>query len=228
MSSAVVLSSGGINSATVLEIALRARRPDPIHMLSFKYDAIHNDRECLASLDLYHYYLDRGENVTWNQIELPDLFKDNNPPFLNATMLSMATTYAVINNGSSVYTGMPIEDLFVSMSDVMYKGSDHKISLRLPLAEMTKADIIKRAHELEVPINLTWSCKQPTRHFPYDESKLTNSALLHCGECPTCKERIAGFQEVSVVDPVPYAIEIDWYPMYKSWPYIGEKQLRAK
>lgn len=229
MLSAVVLSSGGINSATVLEIALRAHRPDTIHMLSFKYGSNHNEQERLASLDLYHYYRDRNEPVTWDQIELPDLFYGERPPLLNTNLLLMAATCAVINDSSYVYTGMhneKLEDLR-SLEEVIDSNSNHTVQLKFPLVEMTKAEVVRRAFDLEVPINLTWSCRQPIRHFPYDKSKLTNSTFIHCGVCLPCVDRINGFDKVSVVDPIPYAIEVEWYPMYKLWPHIGEKQLRA-
>ncbi len=102
MSSAVVLSSGGINSAVVLEIALRAHRPDPIHMLAFEYESKSNERERLASLDLYNYYKERGDNVSWDQITLPDLFNEERPPYLNTNVIMMTITYAIINNIESV------------------------------------------------------------------------------------------------------------------------------
>ena len=228
MSSAVVLSSGGINSAVVLEIALRTHRPDPVHMLSFKYRSKSNDQECLASLDLYHYYLDRGENVTWEQIELPDLFnKDSPSSFLYATMLSVAATYAIINEARYVYTGMLIQDMYEftfnffleSMGDVIYKGSDNKVELRGPVVGLKKADVIKKAYDLEVPLNLAWSCNSP-KVFTDD------SCCRHCGTCSSCKERIGGFDVLRVVDPVDYAVKIEWNTTIL-WPYIGEKQLRA-
>ncbi len=232
MSTAVVLSSGGINSATVLEIALRAHRPDSVHMLSFKHESKSNDQECLASLDLYHYYRDHNENVTWTQVELPDLFytvdSTVNPgrtfiPFLDANLLSMATTIAINKKANYVYTGMggnEENDNLGVMAAAIYAGSSSQISLKFPLLWRTKAEIIKFALKLELPINLTWSCSQPV---PLKD----DSGFIHCGECLKCIDRINGFDEVSVIDPIAYAVGIDWYPMYKSWPHIGEKQLRA-
>ena len=217
MSSAVVLSSGGINSAVVLEIALRTHRPEPIHMLSFKYDALHNEQECLTSLDLYNYHLDKGENITWDQIELPNLFNEDRPPFLDAVMLSMAATYALTNEVRFIYTGMSSLDMLGIFGSV---AIIRKIELKFPALLQGKAEIIKRAYDLEVPINLTWSCKQPV-------ALMDDSGYIQCGECSSCKERIHGFNGIHVVDPMSYAIELIWHSSDKSWPYIGEKQLRA-
>lgn len=216
MSSAVVLSSGGINSATVLEIALRAHRPDTIHMLSFKYESIYNDQETLASLDLYHYYLDRGENIIWDQIELPDLFEGIRPPFLDANLLSMATTYAMIKEATYVYTGMggnEENDNLGVMAAAIYAGSSSKISLKFPLLWRTKAEIINQAYKFEIPINLTWSCSQPVDQ-------------VHCGMCQACIDRIYAFVKLGIIDPMTYAVELDWNTD-TTWPHIGEKQLRA-
>lgn len=249
MSSAVVLTSGGIDSATVLEIALRAHRPDWIHMLSFKYGSKHNDQEGLASLDLYNYYNDRGENVTWQQIELPDLFTGANSalmpddavdmpqlsykqihagegpsptvvPFRNANLLSMATTIALTHEASHVYAGMHGDDahgfaypdctpeFLGSMAAAIYVGSYHKVQLKFPLIWMMKADVIRLAHKYGVPANLTWSCYQPITRF--SDAKPGEPRYVHCGLCPTCIERIDGFKKLGVVDPVDYAITVDF------------------
>lgn len=255
MSSAVVLSSGGIDSATVLEIALRAHRPDCVHMLSFKYGSKHNDREGLASLDLYNYYNNKGENVTWQQIDLPDLFtgagsalmpddatkmpqlsykqihEGEGPsptvvPFRNANLLSMATTIAITHEANYVYAGMHGDDahgfaypdctpeFLGSMAAAIYVGSYHKVQLKFPLIWMMKADVIRLAYKYDVPANLTWSCYQPV---PFSDG----SGHLHCGECPTCIERIDGFKKLRVVDPVPYAQVLNWTGS-EHWPTIGE------
>lgn len=219
MSSAVVLSSGGINSATVLEIALQAHRPDAIHMVSFKYGSNHNEQERLASLDLYHFYRDRNEPVTWDQIELPDLFYGERPPLLNTNLLLMAATCAVINDSSYVYTGMHNERLadLRSLEAVIDSNSNHTVQLKFPLVEMIKGEILKRALALEVPANLTWSCRKPVKQHMLP--------LIHCGICLPCIDRVNGFKRVGYIDPVPYAIELEWYGL-KHWPVLGDVQLR--
>ena len=219
MSSAVVLSSGGINSAVVLEIALRAHRPDTIHMISFEYGSKSNDQERLAALDLYTYYTDRGENITWASLEIAG---PNVEPFIDAILLSRATAYAITKSASYIYTGMLSDDtgeFLESMKDAIFCGSKYKISLKSPVAFSTKAVVIKQAYNLEVPINLTWSCSQPYTF---------NDALppIHCGVCLSCTKRIAGFDALRVVDPIQYAPKIEWN-MTKLWPYMGTAQLRA-
>ena len=58
---------------------------------------------------------------------------------------------------------------------------------------MTKADIIRKGTELGVDFSLTHSCYDPT----------TNG--LACGECDSCRLRLAGFRDAGMTDPIAYA-----------------------
>ncbi len=58
-----------------------------------------------------------------------------------------------------------------------------------PLAAMTKADIVRAARDVGAPIELTWSCYDPT------------PAGRPCGECDSCRLRAKGFAEAGVADP---------------------------
>ncbi len=179
MSSAVVLSSGGIDSATVFEIALRAHRPSMVHMVSFKYGSKHNDQEGLASLDLFNYYNDRGENVTWQQILMPNVFsggssalmgedkiempnltyrqihegKGPSPtvvPFRNANLLSMATTIAIGLEASHVYAGMHGDDAH---------GFAYPDCTPEFLGSMAAAIYIGSYHKVQLKFPLIWMMK---------------------------------------------------------------------
>jgi 7-cyano-7-deazaguanine synthase len=55
---------------------------------------------------------------------------------------------------------------------------------------MTKADIVKKAIELKVPVELTWSCYKGNN--------------IHCGTCGTCYERREAFKLADVEDPTKY------------------------
>jgi len=53
-----------------------------------------------------------------------------------------------------------------------------------------------------VPAELTWSCYSPAHSQA--------EGYRPCGVCDTCQLRIEAFKENNVIDPVDYAIDIDW------------------
>ncbi len=67
----------------------------------------------------------------------------------------------------------------------------HKVDLIRPFVTLTKADIVRRGAELNVPFADTWSCYE--------------GKSLHCGRCGTCIERREAFHLAGVLDPTPYA-----------------------
>ncbi|MDP6537957.1 MAG: 7-cyano-7-deazaguanine synthase QueC [Planctomycetota bacterium] len=71
-----------------------------------------------------------------------------------------------------------------------------RIRVRAPLLEMTKADIVLRAEELDCDLGLTHTCYDP----------LAGPPLLACGRCDACTLRLKGFGEAGRTDPVPYAL----------------------
>ena len=62
-----------------------------------------------------------------------------------------------------------------------------------PLIKFSKAEIIRKALELDLDLSLTHSCYDPS---PDD---------LACGECDSCLLRLKGFREAGVEDPIGYA-----------------------
>jgi 7-cyano-7-deazaguanine synthase len=129
-------------------------------------------------------------------------------PFRNANFLSMATSLALVNDADEVWAGMHAEDAhnwaypdctpeFIgAMAGAIYVGSYHKVRLVTPHEWRSKAEVVQRGVELDVPFDLTWSC--------YDGGE------YHCGTCPTCVGRIGAFRSNKDIDPVPYEIGIDW------------------
>jgi 7-cyano-7-deazaguanine synthase len=55
---------------------------------------------------------------------------------------------------------------------------------------MTKADIVRKGIELQIPFELSWSC-----YFDDD---------IACGVCDSCKLRLKGFAEAGINDPIKY------------------------
>lgn len=78
-----------------------------------------------------------------------------------------------------------------AMAAAIYVGSYHAVRLHAPLAEMGKADIVRKGDELGVDWKNTWSCYA--------------GGERHCGVCPTCRARRDGFEKAGIEDPTEYA-----------------------
>jgi len=66
-----------------------------------------------------------------------------------------------------------------------------KIEIKMPLVHLQKSQIVQTALDLNVPLELTWSCYKNE-----DEA---------CGVCDSCRLRLNGFKIAGVVDPIRYA-----------------------
>lgn len=127
-------------------------------------------------------------------------------PFRNANLISIATAYAIINGCGLIYVGMHATDahnwaypdctpeFLGAMANAIYVGSYQEVRLVFPLIWMHKVDVIKQGYALGIPFELTWSCYEGREK--------------HCGLCPTCIERIEGFRQLGVADPVPYEVNV--------------------
>jgi len=82
-------------------------------------------------------------------------------------------------------------DFVGAMAAAVYIGTYHSIRLKAPLIEMYKNEIVELGQKLGVPWHLTWSCYK--------------GGEVHCGTCPTCRARKAGFTKAGVVDPTVYS-----------------------
>jgi len=81
-------------------------------------------------------------------------------------------------------------DFVGAMGAAIYIGTYHKVRVRAPLIELTKAQVVEWGYGLGVPYELTWSCYA--------------GGDVHCGTCPTCRARKAAFEEAAVTDPTEY------------------------
>lgn len=253
MTKAVVLLSGGMDSATALAIA--AKDCDEVVAVGFAYGSKHMLQETAAAGQLATYYEIRREeinvphdifggagSVLLGEGEMPhltyrELSASEGPsptvvPFRNPVMISMAVARAIVHNADFVYVGVHAEDAHNSaypdctfecmgpLGAAIYAGSYQKIRLVTPFQWMTKADIVYMAYRLRVPLHLTWSCYDPVLVQKADPSVGLWDAYAACGRCPTCIERIAAFVTNSMVDPIDYAIDIEWpgnamrYPVF--------------
>jgi 7-cyano-7-deazaguanine synthase len=64
------------------------------------------------------------------------------------------------------------------------------VKVEAPLMSMSKADIVREATRLEVPLELTWSCYAGVERA--------------CGVCDSCRLRLKGFREAGASDPIEY------------------------
>ena len=79
----------------------------------------------------------------------------------------------------------------------MRVANDRKdLTIHAPLVRKTKVDVVAEGLRLGAPAHLTYSCY--------------NGGEKQCGQCATCQQRIDAFLQVGYIDPVAYAIPIDW------------------
>jgi 7-cyano-7-deazaguanine synthase len=70
------------------------------------------------------------------------------------------------------------------------------VAIRAPLLDASKAEIVRRAVALGVPLAETLSCYDPVA---------AGTGAAHCGRCDACRLRARGFAEAGVADPAPRA-----------------------
>lgn len=129
-------------------------------------------------------------------------------PFRNANFISQAVAVAEgagydqvwIANHATDSAGFAYPDctpeFMGAMAAAVYIGTLRKVRLVTPFQQMSKAEIVGVAADLEAPLHLTWSCYR--------------GAEVACGQCPTCLERIRAFAVAGYVDPINYAIPVAW------------------
>jgi len=124
-------------------------------------------------------------------------------PFRNANILSVAVSWAEVLGAEHVFIGAVEEDssgypdcrkeFYDAFNTVIDLGTkpETKISIRTPVINLKKSEIVKRGIELNAPFELTWSC-------------YTNEDRA-CGVCDSCALRLRAFQTSGIEDPIPYA-----------------------
>ena len=223
---AVILASGGMDSATAAAVA--KDRGFDLYMLHTSYgqrtetkeyecakaQAEHFDAEDFLHLTTNHLSKIGSSSLTDDEIDVEeaDLESDEVPssyvPFRNANLLSMATSYAEANDCGAVFMGAHSEDFsgypdcrpefFEAFQTVVDVGTKDgtSINVEAPFTEWSKTDIAARGTELNVPYDLTWSCYR-------DDDPA-------CGTCDACAFRLQAFQNISEKDPINYAERPDY------------------
>lgn len=214
----VVLLSGGLDS-TVLLYHLKSLSVEPI-ALSVNYGQRHaRELEAAASIARMigapHTIADLssispllgGSALTSDTIPVPlghyedETMKQTVVPNRNMIFLALATAFAISSKCDSVAYAAHSGDHAIypdcrkDFADAMEAAVSlcdwTPICLMRPFVNMTKADVVRKGHDLDVPFRETWSCYQ--------------GHTIHCGECGTCVERREAFVLAGVPDPTCYA-----------------------
>lgn len=132
-------------------------------------------------------------------------------PNRNMILLSIATAYAISQRAGWVAYAAHVGDhaqyydcrqVFIDAMEIAIDLSDpNSPALLSPFAYWSKADIVRRAWRLEVPIAKTWSCYK--------------GGEVHCGRCGTDVERAEAFFLAGVDDPTEYADPEYWKSVSK-------------
>ena len=218
---AVVLLSGGLDSATVLAMA---RRDGYVcHALTLDYGQRHRveitaARRVAALLGAASHRvatLDMswigGSALTDVAIAVPEQSTAGIPvtyvPARNTIMLSLALAWAEVLEASSIFVGANAVDYsgypdcrpeyleaFQHLAGLATKAGveGRGVQIRAPIVNMTKAAIIHEGTVLGLDYGQTVSCYQP------------DAAGRACGRCAACRIRVDGFRAAQVADPTHY------------------------
>lgn len=223
---AVVLLSGGLDSATCLAIARSAGFA--CHCLSVDYGQRHHAElaaatrvaAALGAVEHRVVHLDIGQfggsALTDRAIAVPtDGVKPGIPvtyvPARNTIMLSLALGWAEILGAQDIFVGVNAVDYsgypdcrsefiraFERMANLATKAAveGHPLKLHTPLIDLSKADIIRRGTALGIDYALTVSCYQ------------ADAEGHACGLCDSCRLRREGFAAAGLADPTKYQLKL--------------------
>lgn len=218
---AVVLLSGGLDSATALAIARRDGYE--CRALSVDYGQRHDSELAAAQRVSRHLgaaehrvvHLDIGQfggsALTDVALDVPVTPTAGIPvtyvPARNTIMLSLALGWAEVLDADAIYVGVNAVDYsgypdcrpafieaFQRLADLATRRAveGRSIKVEAPLIDMSKAEIIRQGMVLGVDYALTVSCYQ------------ADAMGRACGECDSCRFRRQGFLEAGVQDPTNY------------------------
>ncbi|MGE0080132.1 MAG: 7-cyano-7-deazaguanine synthase QueC [Thiohalomonadaceae bacterium] len=219
---AVVLISGGLDSATAAAVA-RAEGYTG-YALSFDYGQRHRvELEAAAavarSLGMREHRVFRldlrqfgGSALTDDAIAVPDGGPGEGIPVTyvparNTVFLSLALAWAEVLDAHDIFIGVNAVDYsgypdcrpefvqaFEAMANLATKAGveGRGFHIRAPLIDLSKADIIRTGARLGVDYSLTLSCYDP------------DAQGRACGRCDSCRLRAEGFRAAGVADPTRY------------------------
>jgi len=224
---AVVLVSGGLDSATVL--AMAKAQGYECHALSFDYGQKHNaelqaaqrviDAQKPASHRVMSIHLDvfGGSALTDSSMSVPETESDGIPntyvPARNTIFLSFALGLAEAVGAHDIFIGVNAVDYsgypdcrpafieaYEALANLATKEGveGRPFTIHAPLIEMTKGEIIQAGTNLGVDYAATVTCYQ------------ANAQGEACGRCDACRLRHQGFLDAGVQDPTRYVDGVEW------------------
>jgi 7-cyano-7-deazaguanine synthase len=218
---AVVLLSGGLDSATLL--AMAREQGFVCHTLAFDYGQRHRAElvaaehvsRALGAVEHKVVTLDLrtigGSALTDAQIAVPEQRSEGIPvtyvPARNTVFLSLALGWAEVLDAEAIFIGVNAVDYsgypdcrpafieaFQALANIATKAGveDHGPTIQAPLMTLGKAAIIREGVRLGVDYSLTVSCYQ------------ADAGGAACGRCDSCELRREGFAVAGVADPTRY------------------------
>ena len=220
MKKAVVLLSGGMDSAVVVAIA--REQGYAVHALSVRYgqrhtseleaaDRVANSLGAITHKTVVVDLRSIGGSALTDDIEVPEAGGGGIPvtyvPARNTIMLSLALAWAEVLGSRDIFVGVNAVDYsgypdcrpeyiaaFEKMANLATRAGVEgaQLSIHAPLIDLSKAAIIRTGSALGVDYGLTISCYQ------------ADTAGRACGACDTCRLRAEGFAAAGVTDPTSY------------------------
>ncbi len=221
MTKAIVLLSGGLDSATALAIA--QSEGYACYTLSFHYGQRHAselvaaERVARAAAVEEHRVFPLelsvfgGSALTDPALAVPERQSKGIPstyvPARNTVFLSIALAWAEVLNVQDIFIGVNAVDYsgypdcrpqfiqaFEAMANLATKAAleGQELHIHAPLIALSKAQIINIGAELGVDYSLTVSCYQ------------ANEQGAACGVCDSCRLRAQGFRDAAIEDPTFY------------------------
>ena len=218
---AIVLLSGGLDSATVL--AMARSRNFQCYGLSVEYGQRHHSeldaaRRVAAALGAHEHRIMRvdlagigGSALTDASIAVPETPQAGIPttyvPARNTLLLSLALGWAEVIGANDIFMGVNVVDFsgypdcrpafiqeFEKLAQLATKAGINGAHFKIhaPLIHMSKAEIIQAGLRLGVDFSATVSCYQ------------ADAEGRACSRCDSCRLRAAGFAAANTPDPTRY------------------------
>jgi 7-cyano-7-deazaguanine synthase len=218
---AIILLSGGLDSATVL--ALAEKQNYQLYALSFDYGQKHNVELESAKILARKYQVAEhkiinlglgelgGSALTDDTLQVPTTEQSGIPityvPARNTVFLSFALGWAEVVEAHDIFIGVNAVDYsgypdcrpkfieaFQTLANLATKAGveGNAIKIHAPLIHLSKGDIIKQGVQLGVDYAQTISCYS------------ANKSGKACGECDSCRLRREGFMQAGIPDPTHY------------------------
>ena len=207
MKSALVMLSGGMDSATALTLAAKTHKTTAVF---FDYGQAAADFELTAARQVC-----RQIGVPLEVVDISGLkrfFLGITPEPVIAMgfrggmhancphgLFGIASTYCVSAEIDLLVTGMQSDDTrglidvkgyLTNWAQGIRGLQQTSFDFEFPLIDMSKTEVIALGNQLNVPFEVTRSCSAST--------------TTHCGQCSACLERKAAFQTAGIQDPTPY------------------------